>query len=224
MSVRAGGKSRLLEVVGAVQEIKHFGPEAKVRWMQVYVPQYQDPSPTLSFVLSTTTPQTSIEPSVEKIVHELDKDLPVENFQPMDVYLDNFLSPRKISLLLLSAFAATGITLGMIGIYGIVANSVIRRRREIAVRMAVGATVFNTIVHITRLGLIAALSGIVVGSLIVVSLTRVLASFLFGISALRPEIYLLSALTIIGLALVASLIPALRLFRLNIQEILRRQA
>jgi ABC-type antimicrobial peptide transport system permease subunit len=55
-------------------------------------------------------------------------------------------------------------------------------------------------------------------------LTRVLASFLFGISALRPEIYLLSALTIIGLAVVASLIPAVRLFRLNIQEILRQQA
>jgi predicted permease len=224
MSVRAGGKSRLLEVVGVAQEIKHFGPEAKVRWMQVYVPQYQDPSATLSFVLSTTTPQAGIKPSIEKMIHELDKDVPVENFQPMDVYLDNFLSPRRVSLLLLSAFAATGITLGMFGIYGIVANSVIRRRREIAVRMAVGATVFNTIVHITRLGLIAALSGIVVGSLIVMSLTRVLASFLFGISALRPEIYLLSALTINGLALVASLIPALRLFRLNIQEILRRQA
>ena len=224
MSVRAGGKSRLLEVVGVAQEIKHFGPETKVRWMQVYVPQYQDPSPTLSFVLSTTMPQTGIKPPVEKMVHELDKDLPLENFQPMDVYLDNFLSPRRVSLLLLSAFAATGITLGMIGIYGIVANSVIRQRREIAVRMAVGATIFNTIAHITRLGLIAALSGIVVGSLIVISLTRVLASFLFGISALRPEIYLLSALTIIGLAVVASLIPAVRLFRVNIQEILRQRA
>jgi ABC-type antimicrobial peptide transport system permease subunit len=188
------------------------------------VPQYQDLSPTLSFVLSTAMPEIGIKPSIEKIVHELDKDLPVENFQTMDAYLDNFLSPRKVSLLLLSAFAATGITLGMIGIYGIVANSVIRRRREIAVRMAVGATVFNTIAHITRLGLLAALSGIIVGSLIVMSLTRVLASFLFGISALRPEIYLLSALTIIGLAVVASLIPAVRLFRLNIQEILRQQA
>jgi putative ABC transport system permease protein len=224
MSVRAGGKSRLFEVVGVAREIKHFGPEGKVRWMQVYVPQYQDLSPTLSFVLSTAMPEIGIKPSIEKIVHELDKDLPVENFQTMDAYLDNFLSPRKVSLLLLSAFAATGITLGMIGIYGIVANSVIRRRREIAVRMAVGATVFNTIAHITRLGLLAALSGIIVGSLIVMSLTRVLASFLFGISALRPEIYLLSALTIIGLAVVASLIPAVRLFRLNIQEILRQQA
>jgi hypothetical protein len=107
MSIRAGGKSRVLEVVGVAQEIKHFGPEAKVRWMQVYVPQYQDPSPALSFVLSTKTPQTGIQPSVEKVVHELDKDLPVENFQPMDVYLDNFLSPRRVSLLLLSAFAAT---------------------------------------------------------------------------------------------------------------------
>jgi ABC-type antimicrobial peptide transport system permease subunit len=90
--------------------------------------------------------------------------------------------------------------------------------------MAMGATVFNTIAHITRLGLIATFSGIVAGSLLVMSLTRVLASFLFGIGTLQPEIYVLSALIIIGLALVASVIPAIRLFRLNIQEILRQQA
>lgn len=224
MSVRAGENSRVLEIVGVAQEIKHFGPETKVRWMQVYVPQYQDPSHTLSFVLSTTMPQTGIKPSVEKIVHDLDKDLPVENFQPMNIYLDNFLSPRRVSLLLLSAFAVTGITLGMIGIYGIVASSVIRRRREIAIRMAMGATAFNTTAQITRLGLIAAFSGIATGSLIVMSLTKVLASFLFGISALRLEVYVVSALTIIALALVASLVPAVRLFRFNIQEILRQQA
>ena len=224
MSARAGGGSRVLEVVGVVQEIKHFGPEAKVRWMQVYVPQYQDPSSVFSFVLNTTMPETAIRASASKVFQELDKDLPIENFQPMNAYLDNFLSPRRVSLLLLSAFAATGITLGMIGIYGIVADSVIRRRRELAIRMAMGATGSHTMILIVRLGLIATFGGILLGSFIVMSLTRVLASFLYGISALRPEIYLLSALAIIGLALVASLLPTAGLFRLNIQKILRQQA
>ena len=133
MSARAGGTSRPLEVVGIVQEIKHFGPEAKVRWMQVYVPQYQDPSPTLSFVLNAAMPEAAVKPTIHKVIHELDKDLPIENFQTMDTYLDNYLSPRRVSLLLLSAFAGTGIVLGMIGIYGVVAAAVLRRRREIAI-------------------------------------------------------------------------------------------
>src|SRR6266700_51370 len=222
MTARGGGIPRSLEVVGVVQEIKHFGPEAKVRWMQVYVPQYQDPSPVLSFVVNTAIPKSAVKAPADKTLHELDKDLPIENFQTMDAYLDTFLSGRKVSLLLLSVFASTGIALGMIGIYGVVANSVIRRRREIAIRMAVGATVFRTIVLITRLGLLSALGGILIGSAVVMSLTRLLASFLFGISTLSPGIYLLSAFLIIGLAVIASLLPARKLFRFNIQEILRQ--
>src|SRR5205807_3820030 len=119
---------RWREVIGVVRQVKHFGPEAKVRWMQVYVPQYQDAAPMLSFVVNTTVPEAAVKTAAEKALHELDKDLPVENLQTMDAYLDTFLSGRKVSLLLLTGFAATGIILGMIGIYGVVANSVIRRR------------------------------------------------------------------------------------------------
>jgi putative ABC transport system permease protein len=222
MTVRKGGVPRWLEVVGIVHEVKHFGPEAKVRWMQVYVPQHQDPSPTLSFVLDSTIPEAAVKPAADKALHELDKDLPIENFQTMDSYLDTFLSGRKASLLLLSSFAATGIALGMIGIYGVVSNSVIRRRREIAIRMAVGATVPGTMILLVRLGLTATLGGILIGSAVVMSLTRLLGSFLFGISALNPALYLLCATVIASLALVASLVPAMRLFRFNIQEILRQ--
>jgi putative ABC transport system permease protein len=224
MSARAGGTSRALEVVGIVQEIKHFGPEAKVRWMQVYVPQYQDPSPTLSFVLNAAMPDAAVKHATDKVIHELDKDLPIENFQTMDTYLDNYLSPRRVSLLLLSAFAGTGILLGMFGIYGVVAAAVLRRRREIAIRMAMGATVFGTIALITRLGLLAASGGILIGSAIVISLTRVLASLLIGVNVLSPGVYFASALVIFALAVLASLVPAMRLMQFNVQEILRQQA
>ena len=222
ISGRSVSKMHSLEVVGVVQEIKHFGPEAKVRFMQVYVPEYQDPSPVLSFVVNTTVPESALKTPADKALHELDKDLPIENFETMDAYLDTYLSSRKVSLLLLSGFAATGIGLGMIGIYGVVANSVIRRRREIAVRMAVGATIPRTIMLITRLGLAATVAGILIGSGIVLGLTRLLTSFLFGIGALNPGIYVFTAVIIIGLAVIASLIPAMRLFQFNIQEILRQ--
>jgi putative ABC transport system permease protein len=173
-------------------------------------------------VINTSIPEGAIKTAAEKAIHELDGNLPVDNFESMDGYLDFHLSGRRVGMLLLSGFAAIGIVMGMIGIYGVVANSVTQRRREIAIRMSVGATPYGTIVLITRLGLLATLAGIVIGSGIVMSLTRLLASVLFGVSALDPTIYAFSAVILIILAVTASIIPAMKLLRFNIQEILRQ--
>lgn len=222
MSMMRGNPVRWLEVVGVVREIKHFGPERKVRWMQIYVPEYQDPSPTLSFVLNTTLPAAAAKNAAEKALHDVDKDLPVEEFGTMDSYLDTFLSSRRAGLLLLSAFAAIGIVLGMIGIFGVVANSVTQRRRDIAVRMALGARRSRIILLITRTGLLATVVGLAIGFTIVLSLTRILSSLLFGVSPLDGGTYVVSAIILIILAVTASVIPAMRLFHFNIQEILRQ--
>jgi putative ABC transport system permease protein len=217
------GNPRWLEVVGVVREIKHFGgPEAKVRFMQIYLPQYQSPTPVLSFVVNTTLPESAAKAAATNALHELDKDLPVEEFQSMDAYLDTFYSGRKVSLLMLSAFAATGIILGMIGVFGVVSSSVVRRRREIAIRMALGASRRETMILVARFGLLATVAGILAGSGLVAGLTKLLASFLFGISALYPAVYILSAVLLAVLAAIAGLIPAMRLFRFNIQESLRQ--
>lgn len=223
MSLMMGETIQWLEVVGVVREIKHFGPERDIKWMQVYVPQYQDPSPTLSFVVNTNIPDAAVQSAAEKALHDLDKDLPVEYFETLDNYLDdNYLSGREVGLLLLSAFAAIGILLGVIGIYAVVANAVTQRRREIAIRMALGATPARTLFIITRLALLSTLGGIIIGSVIVMSLTRVLASLLYGVTALDPTVYLISATFLLLVALIASGVPAVRLFRLNIQKILRQ--
>lgn len=222
MPLVRGGNARWLEVIGIAQEIKHFGPERNPRWMQLYVPQYQDPAPALSFVVNTMLPASGVREAAEQSLHEVGQDLLMGNFQPMDAYLDSWLSSRKVSLLLLGAFAGVGITLGAIGVYGVVANSALERRRELAVRMALGATRFRAISLVTRLSLFAALAGIVVGSGVVISLMRLLNSFLFGITALDPVIYALSACILIVIAVGASLMPAMRLLSFNIQEILRQ--
>ena len=217
------GSPQTVEVIGVVREIKHFGPEAEVKWMQVYIPQLQSPSSTFSFVASTNLPLNEVKTLMEKSLHELDKDLPIEDFQTMDAYLDTFLSGRRVSLILLTSYASIGIVLGAIGIYGIVANNVIRRKREIAVRMAVGASYLQTLTAIIRVSAVATLAGILVSSALVMSLSRVLASFLFGVSALSPMIYIASGIAIVVLALVASVIPTFNLFRLDIQQILRNE-
>jgi putative ABC transport system permease protein len=214
---------RWREVVGVVGEIKHFtGLEGAVRWMQTYVPQRQDAPATVSFVVSATLPETTIRTQAEKAIHELDGDLPVQNFETLNEYRNVFLKGRKAGLLLLGGLALIGIVLGMIGIYGVAANAVTQRKREISIRLAVGATYPRTMLLVTRLGFIATLAGIVIGSAMVISLTRLLSSFLFGVSALDPATYAVSAASLLALATVAGLTPAARMMRFNIQEILRQ--
>lgn len=223
LSLITGEPSPWREVIGVVKEIKHFGPERQVKWMQVYVPQYQDPSPSLSFLINTTLSNDSAKNAALKAMQELDKDLPVESFETLDNYLNkNYLSGRKSSLLLLATFAGIGILLAVFGIYGVVANAVTQRRREIAIRMALGATPVRTILLVTRLTLFATFGGILIGSISVMSLTRVLSSMLYGVTALDPAVYVVSTTLVILLAITASVIPVIRLFQFNIQQVLRQ--
>lgn len=221
MSLQRGLPVRSLEVVGVAREIKSSGPERKVRWMQVYVPQYEDPSPTLAFVVNTTLPGTSVKAAAEKAVFEIDKDMPVENFQALNDVLEDSVRSRKAGLILLGCLAVTGLMLGLVGIFGVVANAVVHRRREIAIRMALGATRRDAVVLIIKAVLVAVFAGLLAGGLIVVSFTRLLSSFLFGISAVHLPVYLMSAVTIVVLALTATIMPAARLFSLDIQKTLR---
>ena len=211
------------EVVGVVRQVKHYGPEKEVPRMQVYVPVFQQPTPLMSFVVDFLADQRSIRSGAEEAILELDKDLPLDNFRTLDDLLSVYVSGREVSVLLLCSFAGIGITLCMIGIYGVVSNSVVRMRRELAIRMALGASVGNAIVLVIKVGLLGALGGILIGSAIVLSLTRVLSAFLFGVTPLDFSLYLVSAALIIVLALIACLVPAQSVLRLNPQDVLREQ-
>ena len=209
------------EIVGVVGQVRYFGPEKDVQRLQVYVPAYQNSVQIISFVMNTAIPAAGLRAAVEKTVYDVDPELPVDNFRTLDDYFDQIESSRRVSLVLLTSFAAVGIALGMIGIYGVVSNSVVRRRREIAIRMALGSSVPKSIVLVAKLGLVSTLIGIALGSLIVFALTRVLSSFLFGVKPLDPGIYLLSAAAIAALACIASLISVSALLRLTPQDVLR---
>jgi len=211
------------EVVGVVRQIKHFGPESKVRWMQVYVPEYQDPSPVMSFVIGTTLPAAAIKSEAEKAIREVDRSVPVEHFQAMDELLDDYLAGRKVTVLALSAFAGIAIVLGILGIYGVIANDSVARRREVAIRLALGATAGNVLVTVTRRGLLAAAAGVVLAIGLVASFARLIAAFLFGVTPVDSGVYAITASSILVLTTVAALVPARALFRLPPIEILRSE-
>jgi predicted permease len=209
------------QVVGVIHQLKHYGPDKEVPRLQVYLPLLQQPVPTMSFVIDFQTDQSSIASSVQKVIAALDKDLPLDNVRTLEDLFSDHMSQRKIAVLLLSSFAAIGILLGLIGIYGVVANSIVRMRREIAIRMALGATVRNAIILVTKLGLIGTVAGILIGAGITLALTRILAAYLFGVASFSASIYCLSAAMVFVLALIASLIPAHSLLRFNPQEVLK---
>jgi cell division protein FtsX len=217
----AGSQPPWREVVGIVRQIRHFGPEASVRWMQVYVPEYQDPSPVMSFVIDTALPEATVRTEAEKAIRELDRALPLDSFQAMDDLLGGYLAARKITVLALSSFAGIAVLLAIIGIYGVVANAAISRRREIAIRFALGASRAKTLRLLIQSGLIAALAGVAIGFALVVSLGRVLASFLFNLKPLDSSVYVVTAISIILLTLVAALVPAKSVFYVNPSETLR---
>ena len=207
------------EIIGVVGEIKHFGPESRTIWPQVYVPEYQVPTPLISFLVNTTAPKANM--AIEETIHLLDPDLPIDNFQPLDALLGTYLASRKASIVMLSSFTGVGIVLGMIGIYGIVSSSVVRRRREAAIRRAVGATPRQITFLLARPPLLSAAAGMFAGSVLVVSFTQILRSFLFGITALAPELYLAAIIFIAALTAGAIALPVNRLLRVGIQDTLR---
>jgi putative ABC transport system permease protein len=210
------------EVVGVVHEIKHFGPEAKVRWMQVYVPAYQDPSPVMSFVMETSLPGAIVQSAAAKAVRELDPSLPIDNSQYMDSLLDSYLSGRRVSVLAAACFATLSIMLASIGIYGVIAGSVVRKHRELAIRLALGASRKRIMFAAIAGGMGSACIGVILGIALTASLTRVLSSFLFGVKPLDWAVYSSSAATVLLIALLSSSGPAKRILRVDPSEILRQ--
>jgi putative ABC transport system permease protein len=143
-------------------------------------------------------------------VAEIDPMLALEQIQPMSDVISNVEAPRRFNTELITGFAAGALLLSIIGIYAVVAFSVSLRTQEIAIRMALGAPRVRiarlVLLSGARMGLIGCTLG-VLGSL---TISRLVSSFLFAVSATDPLVYLGAVLTMMLLALLASALPAAR--------------
>ena len=114
-----------------------------------------------------------------------------------------------------------GLLLGTAGIYGLLAYSVAQRRREIGIRMALGAARPRILAAVVRDGVLLAIVGVLVGSALAAAFARTLRTFVWGVSTLDPFTYLAVAAILIAVAILASLVPALRAVRLDPVRVLR---
>jgi putative ABC transport system permease protein len=151
----------------------------------------------------------------------VDADLPVFEVATLDTRLTESLAPRRFSLALIGGAAALALVLGLIGVYGVIGYGVAQRRREIAIRMAVGATPAQVLGLVLRHGVALALVGIACGVAGSWVTTRYMSAFLFGVEPHDPLTFATLPICLLAASAMACLLPALRASRVDPMGTLR---
>jgi len=189
-----------------------------------YRPLAQVPSGTthwLSIAVRSSAPASTVGPALRQAVAQLDPDQPVSSFFTAPQAIDNLKEGFDVIGQLLSAFAAVGLALSAVGIYGVIANLVAQRRTEIGIRMALGAQTNDVLWLVLRQGLRLALLGAVIGLACAWALTRVLSAALPSVPGSDPVAILLIAVLLVSVAVLASWLPARGAARIDPVEAIR---
>ena len=210
---RFSWESIWLTIVGVVGDVKDtLDTETEP---QIYLSYQQHIYPVMSLVVSTSSDPLSLVPLVRREIQAIDKDQPVTNVKTMEQYLTESVALRRFHMSLLGIFAAVALILAAIGIYGMITYSVTQRTREIGIRMALGARKADVVKMVLGKSFILILIGIGIGLAISLAMTRVMSSMLYGVSSTDPMTFIFVSLLLVGVALLASFIPASRAARVD---------
>lgn len=197
-------------IVGVVGDIRAFSLAQAPRPM-LYVPYRQDAFPFMTFVVRGTVDQAAI----RRAIWRVDKDQPVGALRTVDDEIANSLARQRFSVTLLTAFGGVAVLLAAVGLYGVLAFVVSQRRREIGVRIALGATAGDVVRVVLREGVRLVGAGMAVGVALSIAVTRVMSSLLFGTSPTDAVSFAAAAALLAAIALTASIVPALRASRVD---------
>ncbi|MGO8815564.1 MAG: FtsX-like permease family protein [Terriglobia bacterium] len=148
--------------------------------------------------------------AIQRSVHEVDKGQSVAEIKTMDDYLSESLARPRMYSAMVAAFAILALMLAAIGVYGVISYSVSKRTREIGIRVALGARRGAVLGLVMKQGLRLTLAGTIVGIIGALALTRLLSSFLYGVSPTDPLTFLAVCALLIAVALSAAYLPARR--------------
>jgi predicted permease len=202
------------QVVGVVKTIK-YQTLGETPQPAVYLPLRQNHADGLVLYVRTSGDPSQAIGAVQREVRELDAQVPLENAASIDGIIDQSLWMMKIAAGLLAVFGALALALASVGLYGLIAYSVNRRRRELGVRMALGAGRGDVLRLVLSDGMTLVLAGIVVGTGLSLLVTRALASLLFGTSTADPASFAGASLLLAAVAFVGSYLPARRASRFD---------
>jgi ABC-type antimicrobial peptide transport system permease subunit len=161
--------------------------------------------------------------AIRNEVHILDPNLPVFNIKTFADHIDESISRERLIALLSSFFSLIALLLAALGLYGVMANAVARRTREIGVRMALGAQARNVLWLVLRETLFLVAIGIAIGLPVALAATRLIKGFLFGLSANDPLTIALAVSLMLAVAALAAYLPARRATKIDPMMVLRQE-
>jgi putative ABC transport system permease protein len=222
--VRLNDRGEWLTVVGVVADIRQRGLDQDVQPM-LYVPFQQERGGLVrfvSFVARTATPASVVE-GIRAEIRRAAPDLAIESTVTMDEAVAASVAPPRLRMWLLVLFAITATLIATCGIYGLMAYAVTERRREIGVRMALGAERRDVLRLVLTRALRIVVAGLIVGLAGAVGVTRVLQRFLFGVTPTDPIAFTIVTLLLMAVGLMAAWLPARRATRIDPWSALRAE-
>jgi len=213
--------TRALEIVGIMKDVRGFDlwePRS-----DIYVPFEQHPISFALLTVRTAVAPLSVVPSIRDAVLAIDNEQPVNEVMLLSEQIARTYGTLRLPMTLVWIFASLALVLSVVGIFGVMSYTVSRRSHELAIRMALGADRMTVLRHILREGLGVTLIGVAIGLVAALSLSRIMADYVYGIKATDPLTYAAATLVLILASLAATYIPARRAASVNPMQALRNE-
>jgi putative ABC transport system permease protein len=208
------------QVVGVLADIKNDSLASPTQ-PEVFLPFPQLASPVLYFTVRSSMDPHSLASALRSQIVAANRGQPITDVRTMEERLESASAQTRSMMLLIGVFSATALILAVVGIYGVIAYSVVQRTQELGIRIALGASSADIFRLVIGNGLRLAAAGILVGLAASFALTRLMSSLLFQTSATDPIIFAASAALFAAVAMLASYLPARRAMRINPTDALR---
>ena len=215
-------RNQAWEVIGVVRDVHIVGLEQQPGPV-AYVPYWDRTSSRLALVVRTHTTADGVTGVLRQTIHTIDPQLPLQRVRTMEAVVDEAVAARRFQMSLTAGFAGAGLLVACLGIYAVIAGAVERRRGELAIRVALGATSGAVTTMVLSQGLRPVLWGLIVGLVAAAVGARTIVSLLFGVSPLDPGIYAAVAAIVLIVSTAACLQPAARAARTSPLLALRAQ-
>jgi putative ABC transport system permease protein len=210
------------EIIGIVGDIKQYGVDQATS-NQSYEPFAQKPFSSLNVIIRTSGPSTALLGAIRPAVYAVDKDQPIDAVCPLEEIVAGGIARQRFAMTLLTVFSLVALVIAAVGIYGVMAYSVVQRTGEFGIRMALGAQRRDVLrLVLTQGGKLVGL-GLIIGLAATLAASRAMGSMLFNTSAQDPLTLGTITLLLGVVALVACLLPANRATKVNPIEALRTE-
>jgi predicted permease len=208
------GRDEPVRIVGVVGDVRHLGLDREPI-AEIFRPFRQTFMFPMTMAVRTQGPPEQIGAAIRQAAFEIDPVVPVAEMQPYTTMIAGTLGRPRLLGYLLTIFAATGLALGLVGVYGVVAYRVRQREREIGIRLALGARPREVARRVIAQGAWHAIAGVAIGLPAAFFLSRVMASLLFGVTARDPLTFTVLPIVVVAVTTLACYLPARRAAHLD---------